>query len=160
MREFHKWFIIIALVGVAFAGGKLYSYHKSALEAARQSVITQYDQQDVQELERQLDASNALLVLNQDNHEKYAQKLRDDNSRLQSTIDSLRKRPQRPTAGQVVNNPTSCETTGTGAGLYREDAEFLIREAARANSVVAERDHYYSAYTRAEAKLKELNVKD
>lgn len=160
MREFHKWFIIIALVGVAFAGGKLYSYHKSALAAARQSVITQYDQQDVQELERQLDASNDLLKENKENSEKYAQTLRDDNARLQLTIDSLRKRPQRPTTSQAVSDSPSCETTGTGAGLYREDAEFLIGEAARASAVVAERDYYYAAYRAAEDKLKELNGKD
>lgn len=160
MREFHKWFIIIALVGVAFAGGKLYSYHKSALEAARQSVITQYDQQDVQELERQLDASNDLLKENKENSEKYAQTLRDDNARLQLTLDSLRKRPSRATTSQGISNSSSCEATGTGAGLYREDAEFLIGEASRASAVVAERDYYYAAYRAAEVKLKELNGKD
>lgn len=160
MREFHKWIIVVAFIGVAVLGGKLYSYHKSALEAARQSVITQYDQQDVQELERQLDASNDLLKVNKENSERYAQTLRDDNARLQSTIDSLRKRPSRTTTSQGVSNSTPCEATGTGAGLYREDAEFLIGEAARASAVVAERDYYYAAYRAAEDKLKELNGKD
>lgn len=62
---------------------------------------------------------------------------------LQSVIDSLRKRQSRPAN---VSNNTSAGSTCTGAQLYREDAEFLAREAARADSVIIERDYYYGQY--------------
>lgn len=51
------------------------------------------------------------------------------NSKLVDAISELRKRPARP--AQVTNNGQS----GTGATLYAEDAEFLIREAARADVI-------------------------
>ena len=40
-----------------------------------------------------------------------------------------------------------------GRELSREDAEFLIREAARADAVVAERDYYYGRYEAARRAL-------
>lgn len=54
---------------------------------------------------------------------------------LDIALDGLRNRPERP-----INLPatarTGCEG-GSGAGLYREDGEFLAREAARADEIRA-----------------------
>ena len=52
---------------------------------------------------------------------------------LAVALDSLRKRPARPASGAVPasgGNSLGC----TGASLFAEDAEFLIRETARADS--------------------------
>lgn len=160
MKELRKWLIIAGIVAVAVLIGKVYNWHLEAVSKAEQAVITEYDQQGVRDIEEQLQASQALFDATLKDYKEYATKVNSDNTRLQHTIDGLLKRPSRTTPVQGVPNTPACEAAGTGAGLYREDAEFLIREAARANSVVAERDYYYSAYTRAEAKLKELNVKD
>lgn len=50
--------------------------------------------------------------------------------------DQLRTRPARPTQSSALPNPASSEPVAqgcTGAQLYRPDAEFLVREAARAD---------------------------
>lgn len=61
--------------------------------------------------------------------------------------------------GWVSNRPSRNDSVAsgrsptTGAQLSREDAEFLIREAARADEVVAERDKYYEDYAIARRAL-------
>ena len=48
---------------------------------------------------------------------------------LTIALDGLRDRPLRPTAAAA---PTNCPCS-TGAGLCKQDAEFLTRESARAD---------------------------
>lgn len=87
-----------------------------------------------------------------------ADKVRDDKDaqiksvtdRLNVALIELRKRPLRAAS----NNHIACARAGsTGAELYREDAEFLTREAARADTIVAERDACYARYNAARALL-------
>jgi len=54
---------------------------------------------------------------------------------LQRALDSLRNRPERPASGGDVPTGAADPVACTGAGLYRPDAEFLVREAARADSI-------------------------
>lgn len=73
-------------------------------------------------------------------------KVKDDqirtiNARLDSALRELRKRPDRPAV--VPENTSTCRS-GTGAGLYRPDAEFLAGLAASAARVAAERDACYA----------------
>lgn len=63
-------------------------------------------------------------------------------------LDSLRKRPTRPTQ-TGSSTITSASSACTGAQLYRDDAEFLARQAALADQVVIERDFYYERYESA-----------
>lgn len=51
---------------------------------------------------------------------------------LDIALDSLRSRPGRP-VGDVPSTPGPACPCGTGATLCREDGEFLVREAARAD---------------------------
>lgn len=59
-------------------------------------------------------------------------------ARLGTDLERLRQRPERPAAAAGV--PTAprpaCEGA-TGAELFRSDAEFLVREAARADAIRA-----------------------
>lgn len=79
------------------------------------------------------------------------EKVRAINNRLNSTLAELRKRPKRntksPAAGQA---PRSC----TGAELFREDSEFLAREAARADEI---REGYKQCFQQYESVRKQLN---
>lgn len=61
------------------------------------------------------------------------------NNQLTNAISELRKRPSRPTEA----NLGSC---GTGATLYADDAEFLVREAARADKIRAGLEACYKQY--------------
>ena len=61
------------------------------------------------------------------------------NNQLANAISELRKRPSRPAEA----NLGSC---GTGAALYADDAEFLVREAARADKIRAGLQACYEQY--------------
>lgn len=61
------------------------------------------------------------------------------NDQLVNAISELRKRPSRT---EQANNGQSCN----GTGLYAEDAEFLIREASRADTIRIALDSCYKQY--------------
>lgn len=60
---------------------------------------------------------------------------------LDIALDSLRNRTERPAV--VPETARTCESGGTGADLFRTDAEFLVREAARADNIRAGLDACY-----------------
>lgn len=64
-------------------------------------------------------------------------------SNLNRTLRLLDSRPSR--SSPAPQAASSC----TGAELYREDGEFLAREAARAEKVRVERDYWYNQYEAA-----------
>ena len=69
----------------------------------------------------------------------------------------LRDRPSRPAespAGQPDPAPAEPATSCTGATLYREDGEFLAREAARADRILSELESCQKQYGDAEIALK------
>jgi len=85
--------------------------------------------------------------------EKKDEQLKTIQSRLSNTLSELQYRKKRESS--TTNSSTSSNTsTCTGAELYREDAEFLAREAARAEGVLKERDYYYSEYENARRAFK------
>lgn len=66
-------------------------------------------------------------------------------ARLDDALGELRKRPARPASGTVP--ASSCNGQGaTGAGIYAEDAGFLVRESARADQLRAALGACYSQY--------------
>jgi hypothetical protein len=108
-------YLIVA--GTAFAMGwqvnswRLESnYHKEKVEILVQA------KKDLERLERQA----AEIERTKD------REIRAISNRLKSTVEQLRQRPER------LPTPPACEGT-TGAELSRPDAEFLAREAARAD---------------------------
>lgn len=72
------------------------------------------------------------------------------NEQLSVAISELRKRPKRPSD---YSPTTSVTSSCTARELYQEDAGFLTREAARADSILIERDYYYEQYERARQQL-------
>lgn len=67
------------------------------------------------------------------------QKAADETVHLQRRVvaltHSLRNRPERPAASGDVPAGAAHPVACTGAGLYRSDSEFLVREAARADQL-------------------------
>ena len=63
-------------------------------------------------------------------------------------VDSLRDRAQRPAPGAVSGGagPAQGQPGCTGAELYRPDADFLVGEAARADTLRAELEACYTQY--------------
>ena len=66
---------------------------------------------------------------------KTATEKRRIRNRLDTALDQLRQRPERLT--DLSDAPRAHCAGGTGAELSRTDAEFLSREAARANEIRA-----------------------
>lgn len=74
---------------------------------------------------------------------KQAARLADTRRTLDAALDSLRDRPERP-AGVREAARSGC-AGANGAELSGPDAEFLVREAARADDLRAGLDACYSA---------------
>lgn len=62
----------------------------------------------------------------------YDRKVAGIQHNLDIALDSLRSRPGR-SGGDLPSKAGTVSTCGTGATLCREDSEFLVREAARAD---------------------------
>lgn len=139
--------VVAAIVAIAF------TFHHMDKKAAVEKAVTQTEISLNKEYQKRLDAASALA---REKEGKIAsdgikiQKDKDDkikrlNSDLQLALDVLRDRPQRPSAGEPSNSAGDSKTC-TGRELYKEDAEFLTREAARAEELIVERDFYYEKY--------------
>ena len=118
----------IAALSLLFAAYLGYSFEHSRFVAFKATIVSE---QATIEKEHQATA-------NKIEKEKNAQ-IEAINRQLVDAISELRKRPGRPEtpgAGQG----------GTGATLYAQDAEFLIREAARADKIRAGLDACYKQY--------------
>ena len=69
------------------------------------------------------------------------------NSRLGTALDGLRQRPPRSDPAPSQGPAASCNCQGaTGSQLSREDSEFLVREAARADKLRSALDQCYRQY--------------
>jgi hypothetical protein len=106
-------------------------YHGKLVKQEADAIVA------TQALEKQLDSNKSQA----DFVKAFA--VADVTNRLNATISSLRNRPVRPAT--VASTQPAC----TGAGLYRDDAEFLARLASDADQVKIERDYYYGQYESA-----------
>ena len=147
----NRWVIgaIVTLVLLAGAWWKGYSSGKQNIqqkwdaERAQQQLAHAKLVDLVRKTEQQL----------QQNADRHQQEKRDAIDRLtrqhRALVDSLRDRPQRPTAAGAVSGGAGAAQSQpgcTGAELHREDAEFLVREAARADTLRAELEACYVQY--------------
>lgn len=150
----NPWFILGATLAVAAAGaGGLYKGHELGMAKVQQA----WDKEKTQQYAAYAEAQEAARQKEQD-LQASADKLRKDkdaeirniNARATALANSLRERPSRPApeASAVPSTasagcaPTSC----TGAGLSREDAQFLAGEAARADELRAALKQCHAQY--------------
>ena len=89
-----------------------------------------------------------------DNAEKAIHDQKILTARVAALRDQLRHRPKRPAPGSPVAPVAIAPAGNTGAGLYREDSDFLVGDAAAAAQIVAERDICYAQYAAAREALK------
>lgn len=145
--------IRIAIVSAVFAA--LIGFHLNAIEKAEDRVNKKWEAAELQkDLERQEKEKTILdnaLALEREKNEEI--------TKLNLTVNglrySLRNRPSRETI--VYRDNPGIVQACTGAELSREDGEFLAGEAARAQSLVVERDYYYKQYEQVRNKLNESN---
>jgi hypothetical protein len=117
-------YAIIAVVGIAlFCGGFVNgcSYQQSKAEKTVRDKEHQY-QADADQIRKDKDAQIKVI-----------------NNQLVDAISELRKRPSRTSE---TSNGQNCN----GASLFAEDAEFLAREASRADEMRVALDACYKQY--------------
>lgn len=150
------WIAIIVLIAL----GGLYGAHrgivayevKQAVQTNTVSINLKYQKDLAVATEQAVKATNDLRDQADSAKAKKYEQIESRNAALSVAIKRLQNRPLRPApqpSGDVASVGGSC----TAAQLYREDSEFLTREATRAESVLDERDYYYNAYETARKKL-------
>jgi type IV secretory pathway TrbF-like protein len=115
----------IALVGAGYLG---YSFEHNRFMAFKAKIT---EQTRIKEIQSQAAADQ--IRKEKDDQIKLI------NRQLNDAISELRKRPSRT---ETASHGQSCN----GASLYAEDAEFLIREAARADEIRIGLDACYKQY--------------
>lgn len=141
---------IIALAAFLVA---LWAFHEYDKAQAVNKVVEQAEKaskdykERTERVQKTLDASHRLALKEKD------VKITSIERNLRSDIERLRNREVRPNVVTITETRETC----TGTGLYREDAEFLTREAARAEKVRIERDYYWQQYENARLELEKLN---
>lgn len=116
---------------------------KEAVTATTSTLNAQYDKALRAEEAKALRTSKALQASANKMRDEKDAKISLINSQLNTVLVSLHNRPSRT---ETVTSDSPSSQACTGRELYREDGEFLAREAARAERVLAERDYYYQQY--------------
>ena len=152
----NPWLIITFMVALATVAGGGYYRGNSA---GRAEVQQKWDKDLARQEKEFADAQEAMRLHEQDLQAKADKTLqekdhalRDSNARATALVNSVRNRTDRPTEGSGTSqtaDATKDGSSGTGAGLYRPDAEFLIGEAARGNKLRAELKACYAQYDNA-----------
>ena len=137
----------------------LFAYHKVLVHEAVTEAVAEVElnisKENFKLKERSL---NAQIELQQsfDNIQKDKDaKIKNLNARVASLTRSLQERPSRPDSSGISNDSRVEESKpgSTGVGLYREDALFLVREAARADEIRIELQTCYKSYDTAKEVL-------
>ena len=122
-----KYVLILALMLISSLIG--YDYGKTR---EHNKFLSYQQAQKAAEIVRE-NRYQELLVESQKEKENA---IKDLNKRHAAIVSSLQQRPQRPASQEASNPSPVCTGKGSsGDRLYREDAEFLIGEASRAEVI-------------------------
>ena len=143
---------------LVFAG---WAIRESSLDAGRAEIQAKWDQQRITDAaatvqaHRQARASEQALQFAADKiRQEKTREIRHLSAARDAALRELRHRDERPTDGGHAAAASSPAGAGpaascTGLELYRPDAEFLVREAARADEVQAHLSECRAAYESA-----------
>jgi hypothetical protein len=145
-------FALIALLG-ALMGLHVYDKHQAVSKAVA-SVHRSYELAN-EKVKVVAKEEAALLVQEQQKDRDVKDNdIRQLSVKLANAIRMLNDRASRPKqSGNTLVVAAAC----TGRELYKEDGEFLTREAFRADTVVVERNYYYNEYMLVREMIKRIN---
>jgi hypothetical protein len=132
--------MLILAVVIAFVLNGFY-WHASGSNAADIRWTARLEKEKAESLTKVLAKERELQNAYDTATKKQAARLAVVRRDLDTALDSLRDRPERPTG--LPDHPRPACAGGTGAELSRPDAEFLSREAARADDQRAGLDACY-----------------
>lgn len=136
-------FLAVLVVAFIFHLQDKHNAVKEATEHVTSVLNAKYDKALRDEEAKALRTSKALQASANKMRDEKDAKISLINSQLNTVLVSLHNRPSRP---PEAANDTGSSQACTGRELYREDGEFLAREAARAERVLTERNYYYQQY--------------
>lgn len=121
------------LIAILLVVASLFAWHKYEVNKAVNKTIAeqtaiykkQVDELTIKSLKVESELKTQVSTIK---GEKDAQ-IKTLDTKYRIAIDSLRQRQERSSSSNSTGNSSNTESTkgATGAGLYREDAEFLIR---------------------------------
>lgn len=146
----NRWVLggLAGLVMLGFSYWKGYTYGKEVIQKDWDAAKVVWEreiyvaQREARQTERQMqEEADTLRKEKQD-------AIQNLNRRHAAIVDSLRNRTNRPQTNGVPGDsrPAEGERGCTGAELHRQDAEFLIGEAARADEIRIELEACYVQY--------------
>ena len=113
------------------------------LNASIASLRASYAEESTRVLVEVRNREKSLIEASERTRKDRDAKVKNLNGRLNAALSELQQRPSRS-----VNSPTdtaSC-SGATGANLSKEDAEFLVRESTRADTVVEQLNYCIAQY--------------
>ena len=126
-----------------------------AVLAERERLVMQYDKKVTEQIVLAMEKQAKLQVIFDKSIKEKNAKITSANRKYNALVNSMQDRPSRPSSATSVVN--SCNTEGgsgvTGKGLYRDDASFLIGEAARAETIRLELISCYNLYDQVKDSL-------
>lgn len=133
-------YLILAIV-LAFVGNGFYwNHHGSVAATTELAAVWEKDRADREVKAR--DTERVWQGAVNETQQKHVARVAEIQRTLDIALNSLRDRPNRPSA--MPSNPRVECAGSSGAELSRTDAEFLAREAARADSCRAGLDACYT----------------
>jgi len=136
---------VYALLLVSLTLGLYYLHYTEKTKAvnfARQEIISQYERALENQRETSRRSENEIFQSTINRINEKDEKIKDLSIERDNLVASLHERERRSNNSNVARDTKTC----TGAELYREDAEFLARESARADRILEERNFWYSQY--------------
>lgn len=150
---------VLSFIAIAIVIIGIVLWHNSrvdfAVEQATNQLTDQYELQKQKEIAKVEETSSELLQQAYTLLENKQNEIEAITSERDNLVSELRKRSKR-TKSDTDSTVTKGSGTCTGAELFREDAEFLAREASRADRILIERNKYYELYEQARLKLQQL----
>lgn len=138
---FNPWALLV-LLGAFVLNGFYWHAHGSNSERVR--LMAQFEHERVDMVQKARDTEKKWQGAINEITTNQAEKLAEVQHNLDVAIVSLRDRPERPT--RLPDTPRIECSGASGRELSREDAEFLVREAARADTLRVGLEACYSAY--------------
>lgn len=153
------WFELALAAIVAWAGWYGYTW---VYERGADSIQRKWDAVEAERAQLVIAQQQAAIKAQAELQAKADQLRRDKdaqinniNASLAAALDGLRNRPDRPGPGNLPASPGAGSAAGcTGSELFKPDAGFLSREAARADELRAELQQCQAQYNELRQALK------
>jgi hypothetical protein len=141
--------VLIAAVAAGAGYGKGYFAGKATVQQAWDRQVAEQQAEYAKAQEEARAKEQAMQAAADKLRQEKDREIRDLNARATALANSVQQRPDRATQGGTVSGTAGsgqARSRCTGAELPREDAAFLAREAARADSLRASLNQCLAQY--------------